>query len=178
MFSKSSIKIYYFIIISLFFFNCSKIDPATNERILIEPDPEKKAKEFAKKGGGIFGDINNQRKSNTNFEFSTSNVLWRSTLKSLEFLPMLNADYQGGIIVYDWYSDDSNSKEQLKISVRFTSNELRSESIEIIAHKKTCDDQNKCITKKIVNDFTRQIKDTIVSNARILRIEESKKNKD
>ena len=178
MSSKSSFKICYFIIISLFFFSCSRKDPATNEKVLIEPNPEIKAKEFALKGGGIFGDINNQKKSNTNFEFTTSNVLWRSTLKSLEFLPMLNADYQGGVIIYDWYSDDLNSKEQLKISVRFISNELRSESVEIIAHKKTCDDQNKCITKKADNDFTRQIKDTIISNARILRIEESKKNKD
>ena len=123
--------------IALILISCSsKNDPVTGEKVLIEPNPEIKAKEFAKKGGGIFGDINNQKKSNTNFEFTTSNVLWRSTLKSLEFLPMLNADYQGGVIIYDWYSDDLNSKEQLKISVRFISNELRSESVEIIAHKK------------------------------------------
>lgn len=62
MFSKSSVKICYFIIVSLFLFNCSKVDQSTNEKILIEPNPEIKAKEFAKKGGGIFGDINNQKK--------------------------------------------------------------------------------------------------------------------
>jgi len=56
MLSKSSFKICYFIIISLFFFSCSRKDPATNEKVLIEPNPEIKAKEFALKGGGIFGE--------------------------------------------------------------------------------------------------------------------------
>ena len=123
----------------LFISNCAdKIDPTTGEKIIIEPNPQTKAKQFADKGQGIFGDINNKKSSGTTFEFSTSNVLWRATLKSLDFLPLANADYSGGIIVYDWYSSDS-SNEQIKITVRFLSNELRSESIQIISHKKTCE---------------------------------------
>jgi hypothetical protein len=103
----------------LFLSNCAeKIDPTTGEKIRIEPNPQTKAKEFADKGQGIFGDINNKKSSGTTFEFSTSNILWRATLKSLDFLPLANADYSGGIIVYDWYSSDS-SNEQIKITVRF-----------------------------------------------------------
>ncbi len=60
-------------------------------------------------------------------------------LKTLDFLPLLNADYSGGIIIYDWYSQTNNPKEQIKISVQFLSNELRSDSIKITAHKKICD---------------------------------------
>ena len=62
---------------------------------VLEPSPDKRAREFADKGGGIFGDINNRKKGSTTFEFASSNILWRATLKSLEFLPMLNADYSG-----------------------------------------------------------------------------------
>ena len=69
----------------LFISNCAdKIDPTTGEKIIIEPNPQTKAKQFADKGQGIFGDINNKKSSGNTFEFSTSNVLWRATLKSLE----------------------------------------------------------------------------------------------
>ena len=76
------------IIIFLFLIGCTKIDPTTGEKILIEPNPDKKAREFADKGGGIFGDINKMGKSSGggSFEFASSNVLWRATLKSLDFL--------------------------------------------------------------------------------------------
>ena len=118
----------------------NKNDDNQKEKVLIEVDPNKKAKEFAAKGGGIFGDINKVGKSAGvgSFEFASSNVLWRATLKSLDFLPLLNADYSGGIIIYDWYSQTNNPKEQIKISVQFLNNELRSDSVKITAHKKIC----------------------------------------
>jgi hypothetical protein len=165
---------YIFLLFSLF--SCSKTDPVTNEKVLIETNPQIKAKKFAEAGGGIFGDINNKKSSGTNFEFASSNVLWRATLKSLDFLPLVNADYSGGIIIFDWYSDASNNN-QIKVTIRFLSNELRSESLQVNVHKKICDENNKCTTKMLVDSFPNEIKDKILSAARILRIEEEKNKK-
>ena len=68
----------------------------------------------------------------TNYEFSTSNPMWRASLEILDFLPMTTVDYSGGIIISDWYSDNSNSnKESIKITIRFLSNEIRSDSMNI-----------------------------------------------
>ena len=171
--SKKKILLVFFL---LFLSNCTgKVDPATGEKTRIEPNPQTKAKEFADKGQGIFGDINNKKSSGTTFEFSTSNVLWRATLKSLNFLPLSNADYSGGVIIYDWYSNNS-SNEQIKITVRFLSNELRSDSIEIISHKKTCDQNNKCITEKLNNNLSADIKEKIILAARTMKIEDNKSN--
>jgi len=163
-------------ILLLTLFNCSsKTDPVTNEKILIEPNPQTKAKQFADKGGGIFGDINNKKSSESNVNFATSNILWRATLKSLDFLPLANADYSGGVIVYDWYSDKL-SNEQIKITVNFLSKELRSSSIEIISYKKTCDENNKCITVKLNNNLSNDIKEKIITTARTMKVDESKGN--
>jgi hypothetical protein len=171
--SEKKILLIFFL---LFLSNCAgNIDPATGEKTRIEPNPQTKAKEFADKGQGIFGDINNKKSSGTTFEFSTSNVLWRATLKSLDFLPLSNADYSGGVIIYDWYSSNS-SNEQIKITVRFLSNELRSDSIEIISHKKTCDQNNKCITEKLNNNLPADIKEKIILAARTMKIEDNKSN--
>ena len=151
-------------------------DPVTGEKQVIEPNLEKRAKEYAEKGGGIMG-ILNKSNDNTNFKFSTSNVLWRATLKSLDFLPLVNADYTGGIIVYDWYSQSSSSKEQIKISVQFLSDELRSDSIKITAHKKICDNSDRCSNSTADQNFANSIKENIITTARTLKIEEAKKER-
>jgi hypothetical protein len=171
-FSKLTYLFFFLIILS----NCTKVDPTTGEKVLIETDAKKKAEAEARKGGGIFGDIG-KRNSNTNFEFATSNILWRATLKSLEFLPLLNADYSGGIIIYDWYSQPNNSKEQIKISIQFLNNELRSDSVKVIAHKKVCDNADKCSNSILDQNFANSIKESIIVTARTLKIEESKKEK-
>ena len=159
--------------------SCINKDDNQKEKVLIEVDPNKKAKEFAAKGGGIFGDINKVGKNSRggSFEFASSNVLWRATLKSLDFLPMLNADYSGGIIIYDWYSQTNNPKEQIKISVQFLNDELRSDSIKITAHKKICETVERCSNSTLDPNFANSIKDSIIASARTLKIEEAKKEK-
>jgi hypothetical protein len=165
-----------FYLIILFLLQCAKVDPITGEKILIEPDPVKKARQAADAEGGLFGDLRKNNKTN-NFEFSSSNVLWRATLQSLEFLPLLNADYSGGIVIYDWYSDNLNSKELIKVTVRFLSNELRANSLRIIVHKKTCDENNVCSIKKVDGGIADEIKDKILLIARTTRLEEEKEKK-
>ena len=169
-------KLTYLFVFLIILSNCTKVDPTTGEKVLIETDAKKRAEIEARKGGGIFGDIG-KRSSNTNFEFATSNVLWRATLKSLEFLPLLNADYGGGIIIYDWYSQPNNPKEQIKISIQFLNNELRSDSVKVIAHKKVCDNADKCSNSMLDQNFANSIKESIIVAARTLKIEESKKEK-
>ena len=170
-------KNYLHILFILLILGCTSapIDPVTGERVLIEPNPNKRAKEFSEKGGGLFGDIGKRNDVNK-FDFATSNVLWKATLKSLDFLPLVNADYSGGIIIYDWYSDNINSKEQIKISVKFLNNEIRSDSIQITAFKKICENLEKCSTQKLDSNFSNQIKETIISSARTMKIEETKQN--
>lgn len=169
-------KINYIAIFCIFIFilQCAKVDPITGEKIIIEPNTTEKAREAAKKGGGLFGDIMNKNTSNT-FEFSTSNVLWRATLNTLDFLPIVNADYSGGIIIYDWFSEKTDNRS-IKLSVRFLSNELKSSSIVVAGHKKVCDDMGKCFIEKLDNKFTNEIKESIITMARQTKIEDSKKD--
>lgn len=166
----------YILTILLLFSGCkSSQEKPEFEQKPVEPDPFKRARQAADGGGGIF---NSDRKNqDATINFATSNVLWRATLKSLNFLPLLNADYSGGIIITDWYSEKLDSKESIKLTIRFLSNEIRSDSIEIIAHKKNCETFDKCQTILLGKNFSQEIKDSIISNARILKIEDEKKKK-
>lgn len=141
----------------------------------INPNAEERAAAIRDQGGGIF---NSSRKSSTTYEFATSNVLWRASLNSLEDIPLNQVDYSGGIIVSDWYSP-KKSNESVKINIRFLSNELSYASIKITSFKKSCDTAMNCSISKMGQAFNNSIKDTILKEAKDLKIkdEELKKKK-
>ena len=144
------------------------------EKEKFEPSAYERAKTYAEKNPvTIFG--RDSKDKNTNFEFSTSNVLWRASLKTLDFIPLATVDYSGGIIITDWYSEGKSNKEQIKIQIRFFSTELRSESIQVVSYKKICESNNECSNLAGNENFNKEIKDLIINSARQIRIEENKK---
>ena len=111
------------------------------------------------------------------FLFSSSNPLWRASMEKLSFAPLSVVDYGGGIIVTDWFSDEV-SKEQIKIAVRFLSNEIRSDAIKVIIHKKKCMSYDSCTINAIENSTNNEIKLAILKKAALLKKEDLIKTKE
>ena len=80
------------------------------------------------------------------FEFATSNELWRASLDTIDFMPLASVNYSGGIIITDWYSNDQNSNESIKISIRFLTNEIRSDALDIKVFTRKCSENLNCKT--------------------------------
>ena len=110
------------------------------------PEPEKRIQKNLQEGRGfqIFGD----NKKGGDFDFATSNEMWRASLDILDFMPLTSADYGGGLIITDWYSDQNNSQDSVKISIRFLSNEIRSDSLNVKIFSRNC--LNSLVNCKIV----------------------------
>ena len=125
-------------------------------------------------GGGVsLKNVLNKRGGS--FEFSSSNPMWRATLEILDFLPLSTVDYSGGMIVSDWYTSE-NSNDSIKISIRFLSNEVRSDSLKIIVHKKKCSENQVCQTKLLKNSkISQELRIAILKNAAELEKEKKKK---
>jgi len=121
-----------------------------------------RAKKNVEEGRGI--SIGGLAKRGTTYEFSTSNPLWRASLETLDFLPLANVDYSGGIISTDWYSDNSGD-QSLKITIRFLSNEVASTSLKIIVHEKICKTSSTCSTKVVKSKIEEELRSTILSKA-------------
>ena len=113
--------------------------------------------------------------SNT-YDFASSNELWRASLTILDFMPLVNADYSGGIIITDWYSD-SVQNESLKITIRFLSNEIASNSLKIIVHEKKCASLNNCIVKELNSTIKDELNLSILKRAKFLEKEKKKTKK-
>jgi hypothetical protein len=143
-------------------------DPITGKTKRMEPNLNKRAEEFVKKEGSIIFGGGNKNQSSGNFEFATSNPLWRASLNVLDFIPIQSANYSGGILVTDWYSKKNNN-DSIKIEVRFLSNELASTSIKVISYKRTCIQLNCQITKSS-DELNNQIKIKILDEARKIRL--------
>ena len=112
----------------------------------------------------------------TSYQFASSNPMWRATLEILDFLPLANVDYSGGIITTDWYNEGTASDEAIKITIRFLTNEVRSDGIRIIVHKRRCNAQQKCAVKKISSTLEQELRVAILKKAIIFE-REIKKNK-
>jgi len=112
----------------------------------------------------------------TNYEFSTSNPLWRASLEIIDFMPLTTVDYSGGIIITDWYSDGQNFDESIKITVRFLSNEIRSDSIKIIVHNKKCKTNQSCAVNEIDSNIKFELQKSILRKAALFE-KELKKSK-
>ena len=112
----------------------------------------------------------------TNYEFSTSNPLWRATLETIDFMPLTTVDYSGGIIITDWYNDSDNANDAIKITLRFLSNEIQSNSIKVIVHNKSCNNNDNCTVKEIDSNIKFELQKSILSKAATLE-KEAKKSK-
>ena len=113
----------------------------------------------------------------TTYEFSTANPMWRASLETLDFLPLTTVDYSGGIIITDWYFDSSGSSdESIKITVRFLSNDIRSESVKIIVHQRICKSSGNCKIQLLEkSNIQEELHRTILKKASL--IDKDKKNK-
>ena len=118
------------------------------------------------KGISIKGLLN--KDGNTNYQFSSSNPMWRATLETLDFLPLSNVDYSGGVVITDWYSDNLNNSDSIKISIQFLSNEVRSDSLKINVYKKKCNSKNACQVKLTESKIKNELLEVILVKAKTL----------
>ena len=171
-------KFVIFIIIFFTFTSCAKegfFKPGDARKV--SPDPRERVKKNLEEGKGLR--LNNAigaRGRGTNFEFASSNELWRATLDVLDFMPLTSANYSGGIVITDWYSEQGSPDESIKITIRFLSNEVRSDAIDVDIFYKKCITTNNCKINKQDGQLKKEITKQILAKAAIYKKQSKDKN--
>ena len=111
------------------------------------------------------------------FDFASSNELWRATLDTIDFMPLVSANYSGGIIITDWYNDASSTGQSVKISVRFLTNEVRSDALDVKIFTKNCDTTVDCKITEDKGTLVLEITKSILKKAAIYAKQNKEKNK-
>ena len=140
-------------------------------------DPKLRVKKNLEEGRGFR--INDAFKSSSGgvFDFASSNELWRASLDTIDFMPLSSVNYGGGIIVTDWYSNSSSSSDSIKISIRFLSNEVRSDALVIKVFYKNCSVQQSCKITDRSGSLSTELTNKILTKAAIYEKQSDSKNK-
>ena len=157
--------------------SCGIYQPSDARKV--PPDAKDRVKKNLEEGKGLrLGNLMKGR--GTNFQFASSNPIWRASLDVLEFAPLLNANYSGGIIITDWIStEDQNTNEFYKITIKFLSNEIRSDALKIILHEKNCNSNNQCKISEIESNAVKnEVSKKILKLASIYEKQDLKKIKE
>ena len=154
-----------FILIFLLFFTLSGCGKDFFKRSNVKDNPvnvEDRVRKNIEEGRGVRFGLGG--KKGGVFDFASSNTLWRASVETLDFVPLVNASYSGGIIITDWFNGGGDNKRDLKITIRFLSNEIRSDAIKVIVHERICA-QNNCNTSLIESKISNEIQVAILKKA-------------
>ena len=177
------VKIALFILIlPLFLISCSGPDgkmkfPGGDAR-KTPADPKERVKKNLEEGKGFtFNETFGEKKGGV-FDFASSNELWRASLDVIDFMPLSSVNYSGGIIITDWYSAEQNLNESIKISIRFLTNEIRSDALDIKVFNRTCNNNiMNCKIQETNKVLVTELKKEILKKATIYKSEKKKKKK-
>ena len=175
LFKLKSSKILVFLgIISLFLAGCNGKLPGGDAR-KFPANPEERLKKNLEEGRGFKFSQFTEKKGGV-FEFASSNSLWRASLDIIDFMPLSSVNYSGGIIITDWYSENSSSNESIKISIRFMTNEIRSDALNIkVFNKKCIDNLLSCKITEQDGILVKELKREILKKATLYKEEDKKK---
>ena len=164
------------IVIFSFLYSCGIYQPSDARKV--SPNSKERVKKNLEEGRGIsIQKMMSGGQGGTDYQFASSNPMWRATLEILDFLPLANVDYSGGIITTDWYNEGTALDESIKITVRFLTNEIRSDGIRIIVHKKRCNVEQNCKITKISSAIEQELQVAILKKAILFEKEYNKNNK-
>ncbi len=173
--SFNYLKIFAVLVSVLFATSCGIYKPSDARKV--SPNVEERIQKNIEEGKGIRFGIGRGSKD-MHFEFSSSNELWRASLDILDFIPLSNVDYSGGIIITDWYNEGTASNEAIKITIRFLSNEIRADGLDVVIHKRSCKGTAvNCKVTKYSSGLEEEIKLAILKKATILQKRSSDKKK-
>jgi hypothetical protein len=173
------IKIYLILIFFSFFLNsCGGKLPGADARKYPD-DPKLRVKKNMEEGRAfrLSKAMKDKKSGNGVFEFASSNELWRASLDTIDFMPLSSVNYSGGIIITDWYSSNQGSNESIKISIRFLTNEIRSDAIDIKVFKKKCSSLSNCLISEEQGVISNELKKKILKTATIYKTEKQSKNR-
>ena len=144
----------------------------------VSPDPSERVKKNLEEGKGFrLMDAVGKKPKGGEFMFASANELWRASLDTIDFMPLASVNYSGGIIITDWYNDGKASGQSVKISVRFLTNEVRSDALDIKVFTKNCDTSIDCKITENKGSLVMELKKSILKKAAVYEKTNKDKNK-
>ena len=97
-----------------------------------------------------------------------NSYLWRASLEAVSFMPLLQTDSSGGVIVTDWYANPNNPGERMKVSVTILDQDLRADALRVVASRQVLTN-GVWVDAPVQAATVQKLEDVILTRARDLR---------
>ena len=169
---KKSFRYIFLISILFHLTSCGFYRPVDARKI--SPSADERVKQNQEQGKGFtLGNLGGNKGGD--FQFASSNEMWRATLDILDFVPLANVDYGGGVIVTDWYQNSKTDKDSIKLMIQFLTNEIRADGIKVNVYIKNCSINNRCQSQLLESSLNDEIKIAILKKAALLKKQDLEK---
>jgi hypothetical protein len=122
--------------------------------------------------GGLFGSRANQRQENSGTGVAVNAFLWRASLDTINFIPLVSADPFGGVIITDWYTPAESPTERMKVQITILDRELRADGVRVAVFKQLQNGKaaGSWVDAQVDPRTNSEIENAILTRARQLRI--------
>ena len=97
-----------------------------------------------------------------------NSYLWRAALETLSFMPLVQTDSNGGVIVTDWYANPGNPSERVKVTVSILDQDLRADALRVAASRQVAQ-AGSWVDAPVQAATVQKLEDIILTKARDLR---------
>ncbi|NJS14460.1 MAG: DUF3576 domain-containing protein [Sphingopyxis sp.] len=97
-----------------------------------------------------------------------NSYLWRASLDALSFMPLLQADSAGGVIITDWYANPGNPNERMKVTVSILDQDLRADALRVAASRQVAQ-SGSWVDAPVQAATVQKLEEIILTRARDLR---------
>jgi Domain of unknown function (DUF3576) len=94
--------------------------------------------------------------------------LWKASLETLSFMPLLQADSNGGTIITDWYVNPNQPAERMKLTVSILDQDLRADAVRVSPARQVLQN-GQWIDSAVQAATAQKLEDIILTKARDLR---------
>ena len=101
-------------------------------------------------------------------QIGVNSYLWRASLETLSFMPLLQTDSAGGVIVTDWYTNPKNPGERVKVTVTILDQDLRADALRVASSRQVSQGTN-WVEAPVQAATVQKLEDIILTKARDLR---------
>ena len=122
--------------------------------------------------GGLFGSKPKDPNAGAGTGVAVNAYLWRASLDTIIFIPLVSADPFGGVIITDWYTPAETPNERMKVQVTILDRELRADGVRVSVFKQTTGGRNGAswVDAQVDPRTNIDIENAILTRARQLRI--------
>ena len=119
--------------------------------------------------GGIFGS-KADKQTDTGTGVAVNAYLWRASLDTINFIPLVSADPFGGVIITDWYSPPQSPDERFKVNVYILGRALRADGIRASVFRQQMNGTTGWVDAQVAPNTGTDLENAILTRARQMRI--------